>query len=321
MTQSPKISVVIPTCGRDELFFECVTSILNGYYTEFEILVIDQDSSQTLQQQLIERFPGEPRLRYFFLEKAGASRARNFGVQQAKGRIIAFIDDDAVADPEWLITIAETFLTVKPTPTLLAGRLDPLWPPDGRPDWYPKRHEYLLGIYNIGNELCQLPEHDQPIGANMSGLREVILDLGGFNEQLGPNYFRKHSMITGEEAVLGQLARKAGHHLYYQPKARVYHQISKTKLTRSYFLKRHFWEGVTVITEIYILNGSKLDREGHIRYHLVNIIKSLGRFCWPSFQNKYPPPYAPVRMLGLASAAQSLGVLYGLFTLITQGRK
>jgi glycosyltransferase involved in cell wall biosynthesis len=310
----PKVSVIIPTCAREELLLQCVDSILHGTFSDFEILIIDQDSHGHLKKRLAEQFPDYSSLRYFFLSNAGASRARNFGLQQAKGEVMAFIDDDAIATPGWLAGIAETFVTIQPRPTLMAGRIKPVWPDSDRPKWYPQEREFLLGLYDIGSELRLMPEHDQPIGANMAGLREIIISLGGFDEELGPNYFRKHSMLTGEEAILSQRARRAGHLIYYQPKAEVYHHISTTKLTRRYFLRRHFWEGVTVITELKLLGDLGERKIDHIRYHLIRIIKSFVLYTLPSLQNRFSEPPAAVRMLALAKAAYSLGVLYGLST-------
>jgi GT2 family glycosyltransferase len=316
MAQSPQVSVIIPTCGRPGLLLQCVDSILKGSYESFEILVIDQNANQTLKQSLVQQFLNETRLKYFFLDKAGASRARNFGVKKAKGEIVAFIDDDAVADPGWLSAIADTFSTVRPIPALIGGCIKPLWP-QARPNWYPTEREYLLGLYNIGDELCPLPEHDQPIAVNMAGLREVIIALGGFDEHLGPNYFRKHPMITGEDAILGQRARRAGYELYYQPKAKVYHQISKAKLTRSHFLRRHFWEGVTIITQMHLLGDLESEKGKLILYHLAMIVKSLGLFLFPGFQNKFQ---LAARMLALSKVVYSAGVLYALLTLDTSVR-
>jgi hypothetical protein len=80
-----------------------------------------------------------------------------------------------------------------------------------RPGWYPPQREFLLGLYDIGEHLCPLPVGDLPIGANMAGLRQVILDHGRFEETMGPNYFKKRKMITGEETILGQRIRASGH--------------------------------------------------------------------------------------------------------------
>ena len=273
-TRSPQISVVIPTCGRPTLLLDCVASIISGRYGDCEILVIDQDPKCRLQDHLSQRFPGEIRLRYFFLNQAGASRARNFGIQEARSGIVAFIDDDAIADPMWLQAIHDIFLAVEAPPDLIGGKIEPLWP-GKRPEWYPHECEYLLGLYNIGDDVCMMPAHDQPISANMAGARQVIQALGGFDENLGPNYFRRHPMVTGEDAMLGKRARQAQCLLYYQPQAKVFHRISEVKLTRRYFLRRHFWEGVTVITEMHLLSQLDSGKLGHLRYHAKTVVKSL----------------------------------------------
>ena len=316
MTCSPQISVIIPTCGRPELLLDCVASIINGRYDDYEILVIDQNPEGNLQNQMSQRFPGEIRLRYFLRDQAGASRARNFGIQEANGVIVAFIDDDAIADPLWLQAIHDIFITAEVPPDLIAGRIEPLWP-DKRPEWYPFECEYLLGLYNIGEEVCLMPPHDQPISANMAGTRQVIQVLGGFEERLGPNYFQKHPMVTGEDALLGKRAREAQYRLYYQPQAKVFHRISEVKLTKQYFLRRHFWEGVTVIIEMHLLNqlGSGSSKRGHLKYHAKAVVKSCMAALFVDRRDHSGQSSSANRMLALSRAAFSLGVIRGLLSL------
>lgn len=308
------VSVIIPTCNRAMLLLQCVASILAGTYAHYEILIIDQDAKQTLKERLMQDFPDESRVVYLFLDKGGASRARNYGVQRARGHIVAFIDDDAVADPLWLSAIVELFETVQPQPALMAGRIDPIWN-DRRPDWYPVEREYLLGLYNIGNDIRVMPEHDLPIGANMAGLRDIVIKLGGFDENLGPNYFRKQPMLTGEETLLAQRVKKDGHSIYYHPQARVSHHISKRKLKRVYFLRRHFWEGVTVIKEMHLLGELSSGKQKHFRYHTREIALSLHAAARPPATHASKESRAAARMLALSRTAFSAGVIYGLMTL------
>lgn len=318
-TLSPQISVIIPTCGRPDLLLDCVASIIGGSYHDYEILVIDQDSKSGLQAQLSQLFPCDKRLRYYFLDQAGAARARNLGIQEANSSILAFIDDDALADPMWLMAIHDIFTTEAP-PDLIAGRIEPLWP-GKRPEWYPQEREYLLGLYNIGDEVCLMPPNDQPISANMAGSRQIIQALGGFDERLGPNYFRRHPMVTGEDAMLGIRARQAQYLLYYQPQAKVFHRISVAKLTRRYFLRRHFWEGVTEITQMHLLNQLGSVKLGHLKYHTKAVIKSLIVSFFPGLRDHSAQPRSALRMLNLSQAAHSLGVIYGLVTLRESKRR
>jgi len=307
----PLISVIIPTCYREHLLLLCVDSIEMQDYAHWEALIIDQDPKQSLRERLSQRYPGDTRLRYFYLERAGASRARNLGIQNARAKIVAFIDDDAAAEPGWLLAIASAF-SRDPSLVLVAGRIEPLWA-SKRPRWYPGEREFLLGLYNIGNEMRPMPEHDQPISANMAGLREVILKLGGFDESLGFDHFRKR-MITGEDATLGIRSRRAGYTPYYHPGMVVRHRISESKVTRRYFLRRHFWEGVTTIAQMNLLGELPLHRRDILRFHTKILCMSVARFVLPNYKSTYPYPKPQIRMLALSKIALSAGICYGLLT-------
>jgi len=310
MESPPEISVVVPTFGRESMLLECVAGVLAGDFQRHEILIVDQDRERRLERALADRFPGEPRIRYLLAPLAGASGARNLGVREARAEIVAFIDDDALPDRGWLRAFSDSFATMTPRPGLIGGKIAPLWSRP-KPSWYPPEREFLLGIYDIGDDERVFPEKDQPVAANMAGARQVILDLGGFDERLGPNYFRKHPMITGEDALLGQQVRRAGFSVYYQPKARVRHQISGAKLTRRYFLRRHFWEGVTTAAQLHLLN----DRQPPAIYLTARGGRALALAAVPSLAGRESGRRAsPSRMLALSDLAFVLGLGYGRLT-------
>ena len=313
MSKPPFISVIIPTCFRNQLLAECVGSILRQPYPAFEVIIIDQAEGQELQTMLKESFQDDKRIRYFHVERAGAARARNIGISHAAGSIVAFIDDDAVAGPAWLAGVSDACCS-RDKIGLMAGRILPLWN-SARPEWYPAEREFLLGLYDIGSERRELPQYDLPIGANMAGFREVILAHGGFDESLGPNHFRKRKMVTGEETILGKRIRQSGYNLMYEPNAVVLHRISSYKLTRSFFLSRHFWEGVTVVEQMSLLNDLERTRWPHYRHHAREVCMALARFALPGFEARYSEPHPAIRMLALSRVAYSFGVLYGMKTL------
>jgi glucosyl-dolichyl phosphate glucuronosyltransferase len=304
------ISVIIPTCFREELLIDCVASILSQAYPCFEVIVIDQAPEPLLRATLEARFGGDRRIRYIHAVSAGAARARNIGIQQAAGKIVAFIDDDAVAERGWLAGVSLAFACQDP-PALMAGRILPLWEGE-RPAWYPREREFLLGLYDIGDTPKPLPAGDLPIGANMAGLREAILDHGGFEESLGPNYFRKHKLVTGEETILGQRIRASGLAVIYEPRATVTHRISRRKLDRYYFLRRNFWEGFVVIRQMKLLGKIGKTRWPHYRYHGVGACMALARFVLPGYGSVYSDAYPVVRMAALSRLSYSLGVIWGL---------
>ena len=312
MTASGMISVVLATRDRQQDAVECVRSVLEQSYASYEILVIDQSHQRTLRDAIFKQFPEDGRIRYFSMDHGGLSEARNLGVEHASGSIVAFIDDDAVARPGWLAGIAEAFRN-EPQPGMIGGRIDPIWLAP-RPFWFPREREFLLGLYNIGDCLCPMPEHDLPVGANMAGLRRVILEAGGFDPRFGFNAARgRRRMLAGEDTLLAERVKRLGYPLYYQPKAAVGHRISRRKVTRGHYLWRHFWEGATTIERMIVLGQVPPGIWKHRVYHAKAAGLALARFLLPRFENRYPSlSSSEIRMLALARAAFQCGVLYGL---------
>jgi glycosyltransferase involved in cell wall biosynthesis len=94
---SPKVSVVIPTCNRAELLRCAISSVLSQTWQDFELLVVD-DASSDATPQAVRDFP-DPRIHYIrHDERKGGSAARNTGIDCARGQYVAFLDDD----DEWL---------------------------------------------------------------------------------------------------------------------------------------------------------------------------------------------------------------------------
>ncbi len=91
---APKISVVIPTYNREEFVLKAVHSVLAQTFTDYEIIVVDDGSTDDTKNRL-ESYKGN--IRYFYQENGGVSSARNKGVQKARGEWLAFLD----SDDEW----------------------------------------------------------------------------------------------------------------------------------------------------------------------------------------------------------------------------
>jgi glycosyltransferase involved in cell wall biosynthesis len=93
----PIVSVIIPSFNREKLILKAIDSVLNQTYQDFEILVID-DASTDNTEQVIKGL-GKENIQYFRMEKNGGQCiARNFGISKAKGKYVAFLD----SDDEWL---------------------------------------------------------------------------------------------------------------------------------------------------------------------------------------------------------------------------
>ncbi len=90
-----EVSVIIPTYNRAEYVTKAIDSVLAQTYTDYEIIVIDDGSTDNTKEVLL---PYMDRIRYIYQENAGASAARNRGIKASKGEWIAFLD----SDDEWL---------------------------------------------------------------------------------------------------------------------------------------------------------------------------------------------------------------------------
>jgi glycosyltransferase involved in cell wall biosynthesis len=306
------ISVILPTYGRCASALECIESVVTNRYSDFELLIIDQGPDKTLEAAVKVRYAGSHIIRYVWSTPPGLNRARNTGLQHAKGKIVAFIDDDAVADENWLAEIASTFSALSPAPVLVGGRIVPVWP-GARPRWLPAEREVLLGLYDVGSDGRPFPDGDLPIGANMAGLRDEMLAAGGFHDDLEADAGRPGVQLTGGDSLIGQQLKDAGHVLYYQPRATVYHKISANKLRPVRFLKRHFWEGITEVTRMR-LAGTITPANAHsiVSLHRRKLARTLGCALVPGTWRRGDAPWTASAMAILSNVAHSLGTLYAI---------
>ena len=255
------------TYDRPHYAARCITSVLANRYKAFEVIVVDQSPNQDTQREIAKRATDDPRVHYVHSDVVGVSHARNLGVALAKGEIIALIDDDAVATPNWIEAYARAYQEIKPPPGIIGGKIDPLWEVP-RPAWYPAERQFLLGIYDIGDELRPFPVGDLPISANFAVLKAVMESIGGFDTRVGFNNRHSHRLMTGEDSLFALKIQELGYSIYYQPEARVLHSVRASKLRKRSFLNRHFWEGATMVAIRDLQNpGQSATLLGNIRWH------------------------------------------------------
>ena len=115
----PTISVIIPTYNRASLLKEALDSVLAQTYTDYEVIVID-DGSTDNTEEMMQAFLTDSRIRYIKQSNAGVSAARNHGIFEARGEWIAFLDSDDLWFPEKLEK-QMAFLTEHPTAGAVCG--------------------------------------------------------------------------------------------------------------------------------------------------------------------------------------------------------
>lgn len=227
------LSVVICTYNRSELLSKCLESLTNQTLDKkcYEVIVADNNSTDNTVQVAHGYIGRLPNLEICREEKRGANHTRNAGVGIAKGEYIAFIDDDALADPDWLLNISE-FIGRHPDIHVFGGPHDAftLVP---KPDWFPPEY----GIFFLGNEERPVDINvEWLIGTNFIVRKDAFVSVGGFNEKLGSIQTGISFFQAGEETRLLIDLSARGHIIYYVPSVKVTHLIRTDKMRLTYLL-------------------------------------------------------------------------------------
>ena len=170
----------------------------------------------------------------------GLSGARNSGVAIAQGALIAFLDDDATAEPDWLNRLTRCCEDAQVLGA--GGAVEPLWL-GKRPAWFPGEFYWVVGCTYRG-----LPEElmvvRNPFGGCTCMRREVFEAVGGFRHSIGRVGGRP---MGGEETELCIRARQRWPRKFflYEPQARIHHRIPSHRATWRYFRSRCYAEGLS----------------------------------------------------------------------------
>lgn len=243
-----KITVVLCTynrCGLLPVALESVAASILPQGQEWEVLVVDNNSKDRTRQ-VVEEFsrcyPG--RFRYLFEVNPGKSYALNAGIAAANGDVLAFMDDDVTVAQDWLQHLTAPFDSGQFAGT--AGRVVPLWNADP-PSWIGRDGWAIAGplvSFDRGDEGFDLRE--SPVGTNMAFRKNAFETCGDFRVDLGPS---PNNEIRNEDSEFARRLFAAGKHIYYEPRAVVYHPVAEERLTKKYFLAWWFDKGRSQIRE------------------------------------------------------------------------
>ena len=232
-----QISIIVPVFNRADEINEFLASFLKQTKQNFEILIVDDGSTDNLKE-VIKKYKNDMNLKYFFQQNKGPGSARNIGMEKANGDVFVFIDSDCTV-PEVYIENLENHLKNK--------NFDAFGGPDTYKEDFPpflKAVNYsmtsFIGTGGTRGTAGKTIAKYYPRSFNMGIMREVFKKIGGMNE-----------LRHGQDMDFSNRIYKAGFTVKFLPDVFVYH---KRRTSFKKFFKQIFNWGVTRI------NLGKIDR-------------------------------------------------------------
>ncbi len=238
----PRLSVVVPTYNRYDVLPDAIASLL-AQRLPVEAVVVDNSPDAAASAAFGARYGGAPGLRYLLETVPGLSNARNRGLSEARGEVVAFLDDDAIAGPGWSAAILHAFDTLGGATAVVGGRVVPRWVTP-RPAWLPDNLLSYLSIVDWGGALRPLRDGEWVAGCNLAFRRDAVAAAGGFSRGLGRTGGGASLMSNEENDIIARI-RAAGGIVAYAPDAVVEHVIDPARLTQAWFRRRAAWQAVS----------------------------------------------------------------------------
>ena len=232
-----KLSIVICSYNRAKYIGDALDSLYNqtSSLSEFEVLLVDNNSTDGtpgIYKTWREQHP-DGNFQYLSEHRQGASFARNTGATHAKTEWLCFMDDDAVAFPDFVANIIKHTLE-KPTIVGFGGKIIPKYIPK-KPVWMSYYVSSLVGNFDYSQVPCAFKKGKYPLESNMIIKKSVFDQIGGFNTTL-PGVVGT-LRIGGEGKELFFKVIGLGEEIYYDPNIIVYHVVETSKLTKEYLYR------------------------------------------------------------------------------------
>lgn len=265
------VSIIICSRNRaDELFASArEVALQSRILPNVEVIVVDNgstDNTRKVVEALILEFG--PQVRYVHEPTAGLCQARNRGRAEARGSVLAYIDDDVIVSHGWVERLLDNFYSDKvdclggKVTADLRGELP--FPMDDSMLWF-------FQVTNFGEirRLLTYPEH--PIGCNMAFRTEVFDAVGGFDTNL---------KLYGDETDFFRRVNESGIHIYYDPLQLVTQHIPAARLTKQAIKEKSYKWGRGSATVWLLSKRTRLRRLARI---LEYTVRSM--FLWVRLSN------------------------------------
>jgi len=270
------ISVVIAaySAERWDDLQAAVASIAAQSYAAHEIVVAVDNNPELLQRVrthllsvIAVENDGSP----------GAGGARNSGSAVATGDVLAFIDDDAQADPDWLATVASALDDAALIG--VGGTITPRWL-TRRPWWFPREFDWVVGCTFRGSPTRERAVRNL-IAANMAIRRDCFEELDGFHLEFGKVGTRSAPEET--ELCIRAGKRWPDRSWWFIPAAAVHHNVPAARTKLRYFLRRCWLEGLGKAELAGLVSGAEATRDER-RYAAVILPTGVLRYLWQALR-------------------------------------
>lgn len=271
-----KISVIVPTYFKHS-HENVLASILRQKYEDFEIIIVRNGGNRNTYYH-------KNKLKIYEIAESGANNARNFGIKVSKGEVVAFIDDDAIAPSDWLLSIEKSHIEFQAP--VIGGRVLPKWPNSKKPNWVKGiLLDYLSILDKPSNTPVIVGQYDWLVATNISFKKFIFRKVGLFDKNFGRN---KEYLLSADEVELCHRVREKGYEIIFDPKIVVRHVIPSARLTPQYFIDRAYWQGVSdfLMDNKYLTKDILTDKfeelNSQIQYTKLdpnNVFKSVNQLC------------------------------------------
>jgi glycosyltransferase involved in cell wall biosynthesis len=233
-----KISAVVSTYNRAAYIIAALESLRNQTLNkeEYEIIIVNNnctDNTDELCRRFIEENKNNVNIVYVTEKNQGLSFSRNRGIKEAGSELITYLDDDAIAAPDYLELIVD-FMDKRKDVDAVGGKIIPKYSSGKEPAWLSKYLWGLVGHVDYGEKPGSFPVQKYPSGSNMTIRKKVLEELGMFNTELG----RKGGIsLASEEKDLFERLVKQGGKMYYLPSLMVNHCVDDYRLGKEHIKK------------------------------------------------------------------------------------
>lgn len=236
------LSVSVIICAHTERRWDdtlaAVASVRGQSHVAKEVIVV-VDHNRSLYERLKSALPdttvAENR------EQQGLSGGKNTGIAMASGQVVAFLDDDAIADANWLKFMVDSY--EEPGVVGVGGLTLPKWDTQ-RPSWFPAEFDWVVGCTYVG-----MPAHRAPVrnllGGNASFRREVFEKVGGFSSGIGRAQGKRPLGCEETEFCIRLNQQLPGAVLLFDDRAMIWHRVGAERSRFAYYRARCYAEGLS----------------------------------------------------------------------------